>query len=244
MNHLNIEMMNNDDQMINSDQMINRGQIINTKYIDNPILVPWNPDAIISINLDTREEKDLEREQEKKTEPVVDSQVNIFRFKFTEEVTTELDNFAKIHRYDDRHSFKDAWTVWIEENNDMIKEEIERLQHCGYEGDSVDKMFKSARYYYRKKSTEKKAPKDRRQYVSVQRELLDSMDDHINNSISEQVVFKPQHGFIDFCNSNKELLQQAVVKIVESGLKDPREIQDKMKRTYKNRYFMIVKSEK
>ena len=232
--------------MNNSGQMINGGQMINTKYIDNPILVPWNPDAIISINLDTREEENLEREQEKNTEPVdiTNSQVNIFRFKFTEEVTTELDNFAKIHRYDDRHSFKDAWTVWIDENNDMIKEEIERLQHCGYEGDPVDKMFKSARYYYRKKSTEKKAPKDRRQYVSVQRELLDSMDDHINNSISEQSVFKPQHGFIDFCNSNKELLQQAVVKIVESGLKDPREIQDKMKRTYKNRYFMIVKSEK
>jgi hypothetical protein len=44
-------------------------------------------------------------------------------------------------------------------------------------------MFKSAKYYFRKKSTEKKDPAKRRTYINVDKELINAMDNHINASI-------------------------------------------------------------
>jgi hypothetical protein len=85
----------------------------------------------------------------------------------------ELFKFSKIHQYDHRKDFKEAWEIWTENNDELIEDEIRRLNNFGYDGDVVDKMFKSARYYFRKKSTEKKEPRKRRSYVGIQSELLE-----------------------------------------------------------------------
>ena len=163
----------------------------------------------------------------------------IYRFKFTEEFMEGLYNFSKIHQYDDRKDFKEAWTVWTEENEDIIDEEMRRLLNLGYEGDILNKMFKSARYYFRKKSTEKKEPKQRRQYISVNRELLDAMDKHIEENIYNE-DYQPKTGFITFCKDNETILKQTISKIFEQGIKESQMIEDKIKKTYKNRYFMIT----
>ena len=91
----------------------------------------------------------------------------------------DLNKFAKIHQYDHRKDFKEAWEIWVEENDDIVQEEVDRLNNLGYDGDILDKMFKSARYYFRKKSTEKKVPQKRRSYVGIQSALLEAMDKHI-----------------------------------------------------------------
>ena len=82
--------------------------------------------------------------------------INIYRYKFTEDFTSELFKFSKIHQYDHRKDFKEAWNVWFEENNEIVNDEIRRLTNLGYDGDVQDKMFKSARYYFRKKALKKK----------------------------------------------------------------------------------------
>ena len=79
--------------------------------------------------------------------------VNIFRYKFSDEFTGPLYQFSKIHQYDHRKDFKEAWNIWIEENDDLVNKEAKRLSELDYKGDIIDKMFKSARYYFRKKST-------------------------------------------------------------------------------------------
>lgn len=165
----------------------------------------------------------------------------IYRFKFTTDFMEELYNFSKIHQYDERKDFKEAWTIWTEENDEIIQQEIARLEKLGYEGDIMDKMFKSARYYFRKKSTEKKEPKQRRQYISVPRELLDSMDRHIEEYIYDS-NYQPKTGFLEFCKNNEEILKDTVAKIYEQGVKDSNIIEDKIKKTYKNRYFMLTQS--
>ena len=96
-------------------------------------------------------------------------------------------------------------------------------------------MFKSARYYYRKKGTEKNAPVERRPYVCSQKELIEKMDDHIQLHMS-----KPSDGFLDFCQSNLELLKKEVNHMVQTGFKDHLEIKEKIKKAYKNRYFLIA----
>ena len=114
--------------------------------------------------------------------------VNIYRYKFEDTFTKELYKFSKIHQYDHRKDFKIAWNAWVEDNTELVEHETRRLENLEYEGDILDKMFKSARYYFRKKSTEKKAPKTRREYVSVQKEFLDAMDAHIKSNIKQQIT--------------------------------------------------------
>lgn len=163
----------------------------------------------------------------------------IYRFKFTEDFMEELYNFSKIHQYDERKDFKEAWELWIEENEDIINEETNRLNNIGYDGDVMDKMFKSARYYFRKKSTEKKEPRQRRPYISVTRELLDAMDHHIEDNIFNS-DYQPKTGFISFCKANEQILKESISKIFDQGVKDSQLIEDKIKKTYKNRYFILT----
>ena len=165
--------------------------------------------------------------------------INIYRYKFTEDFTNELFKFSKIHQYDHRKDFKEAWNVWFEENNEIVNDEIRRLTNLGYDGDVQDKMFKSARYYFRKKSTEKKAPTQRRVYVGVQKGLLDAMDEHILSKI-ESKKCKPSESFDDFCKNNIDLLKEEVTLLCNNGNINSAEIKQKIKKTYKNRYFLLA----
>jgi hypothetical protein len=159
-----------------------------------------------------------------------------YRFKFTQEFMDALFQFSKVHQYDDRHSFKEAWTQWIETNTNLVSEEIQRLTNLDYKGNIEEKMFISARYYYRKKGTEKKAPLDRRPYLCSQKDLLDAMDHHI-----KEHKLKPSIGFNDFCENNIELLKTEIKYMLQLGFKDSHEIREKIKKTYKNRYFLCIK---
>lgn len=170
-------------------------------------------------------------------------QTQIYRFKFTELFMDELHNFSKIHQYDDRKDFKEAWNIWIEDNEDIIEEETNRLEDLGYEGDVLDKMFKSARYYFRKKSTEKKQPKQRRNYINVSHNLLSAMDAHIEENIYN-VDYQPKTGFSEFCEEYDELLKETIKGILDKGINDSELIQNKIKKTYKNRYFIITNKNK
>ena len=163
----------------------------------------------------------------------------IYRFKFTDMLMEELHTFAKIHQYDDRHDFKDAWKEWTETYSDLIQSEQMRLDELGFRGDLLTKMFKSARYYFRKKSDQQVEPKQRRPYVSVNKELLAAMDQHIKANIYRE-NYQPKLGFQTFCSDSDELLQKTIAKILGAGLSDKAAIENKIKKTYKNRYFMIT----
>ena len=165
--------------------------------------------------------------------------LNIYRYKFIDSIIVELHNFSKIHQFDTREDFKRSWNDWVIENNIIISQETQRLLELGYEGDVTDKMFKSARYYFRKKGTEKKESIVRRDYIGIQKILLESMDNHIKNNIDNK-NFKPSDGFDNFCKENLDLLKNEVSRLIEFNIKDPKEIKNKIKKTYKNRYFMII----
>jgi len=167
----------------------------------------------------------------------------IYRYKFTEHFMEELYEFSKIHQYDARKDFKEAWKIWIEENEDIINQETLRLDNLGYKGNVIDKMFKSARYYFRNKSTDKKEPKQRRQYISVTRELLNAMDNHIEKNMFNE-DYQPKTGFILFCKSNEAILIETLANVIEQGITDSEVIQDKIKKTYKNRYFILTQNNK
>jgi hypothetical protein len=166
--------------------------------------------------------------------------VNIYRYKFSDDFVEELYKFSKIHQYEERKTFKESWNIWVEDSKELIDNEMSRLKKLGYDGDILDKMYKSARYYFRKKSTEKKAPNERREYISTSKELRDAMDYHIIKNIKTE-NYKPSDGFDDFCKNNITLLTEEIKHLCNSGIADSNEIKNKFKKTYKNRYFMIIK---
>lgn len=163
----------------------------------------------------------------------------IYRFTFSGEFNNELFTFAKIHQYDDRKDFKNAWTTWIEENNANIENEIRRINQLGYEGDVLDKMFKSARYYFRKKPNQKKEVVERKEYICLNKQFLETIDDHVKTNMN-----KPSDGFLDFCKTNTDVLKEEIVELQQNGITNINDIKNKIKKTYKNRYFLIMKNNK
>jgi len=185
---------------------------------------------------------DVDDENRKRINEInINNNVKIYRYKFLDEFIEELYKFSKIHQYDHRKDFKDAWEVWIEDNSSIIFQESTRLTELGYDGDILHKMFTSARYYFRKKGTEKKEPRMRCTYIGMQKELLDAMDSHINLNLNEN-WYKPSIGFTEFCKEHIELLQQEVELLIKFNIVACDEIKKKIKKTYKNRYFMIIKN--
>ena len=164
----------------------------------------------------------------------MDSSTNMsktYRYEFSEDFCKMLSDFAKIHQYDDRKVFKEAWSVWAEENTDQVEQECRTIYSNGYEGDALDKMFKSARYYFRKKSVLKKEPVPRKSYEKADPELLKQMDAHIK----ENLDMKPHDSYIAFCK-----------KIQEANTGEEGDLsaadEEKLKKTFKNRYSTAKKS--
>jgi hypothetical protein len=229
---------------MNNEIFDNKQCNINNNFNINDIVI--NNNRTIGSGLSSLEKTENFHTNNERHNESVDSYVNnikIYRYKFSDEFIEELYKFSKIHQYDHRKDFKDAWEVWIDDNSQLIFKESTRLSELGYDGDILHKMFTSARYYFRKKGTEKKEPRMRCTYIGMQKELLDAMDNHIGLNINmntRENAFKPSTGFTEFCKKNIELLQQEVAILIKFNIVSSDEIKKKFKKTYKNRYFMIV----
>ena len=167
----------------------------------------------------------------------------IYRYKFSETIVNILTEFGKTHQYDPKKIYKEAWDTFIVDNEEVLQREVRRLYELGYTGDCYDKMYKSARYYFRKKSLTKTDPKQRRKYISCDRDVLDAMDEHISKNIKEKGNnFKPSDGYDDFITNNQNIILEEITRMIESGFTDKTAITKKIKKTYKNRYFQIIRS--
>ena len=165
---------------------------------------------------------------------------SIYRFKFTQEFTEILSEFAKVHQYDERKDFKEAWKKWAEEYEEVIEREVERLKSTGCKGDIIDKMFKSARYYYRKKINKFSEPKERSQYVGNNKEFIQHIDSHLIQNIN----IKPSESYVLFCKNNTTIIMDEIKHFLSQNISDNYEIERKIKKTYKNRYFLLTQSVK
>jgi len=179
-----------------------------------------------------------------------------YRFVLSNEIIDYLSEFAKVHQHDDRKSFKEVWQKWIKYDDiePIINEEVKRLKNNGYEGDPLDKMFKSARYYYRNKSDANDKDietKTRKSYETVPRHILENIDKHIhsqinihashniNNNINISTI-SPAESFKLYLTENKvellNLLQESSEKV---SREDVENMIKKYKKTYKNRFYNI-----
>lgn len=166
-----------------------------------------------------------------------------YRYTFSQNVVSELESFSTIHKYDSRHDFKDAWQKWIDHNESLINCEYERLNELGYKGDIKDKLFKSARYYFRKKSSNNTKPKKRRKYISLDKEVLELIDEHIEDQMYLDDTVKPSESYDDFVKEyTRIILTDEISRLVkENNEITTEDAEEKIKKTYKNRYFNYSK---
>ena len=168
----------------------------------------------------------------------------IYRFKFSEHFMDELKNFANTHRFDDAALFKERWLRWISNdfNIEKIIKEEKRLSETGYDGDMQDKMFKTVRYYLKNKSVEKKEPKQRRKYISISKNIINSMDKHIENKALVKDM-KPAFAYNNYSSLDDKsiIIDNEINRLMNQGMSEV-EAQNKIKKTYKNRYYLQQKS--
>jgi len=171
-----------------------------------------------------------------------------FRFDFSKQTIDLLSVFSKEHGDEKCKQFQCSWRDWV--NTETIKkalqEEYSMLKNAGFKGDVYDKMFKSARYYYKKRNNnrekcDKKLPIQHTNRFSSS--FLKEMDETIqlqlreeiknNNGIEKsQIVF-----FTKYCNIQQNGIVMELRDIKESKGAIPEDIKEKLKKTYKNRFY-------
>jgi len=177
---------------------------------------------------------------------------NIYRYKFSNEITELISNFSKLHQFDDRSDFREAWDIFYNSNIQVINEEKARLQDLNYKGNIDDKLFKSARYYFRNKAlitsntnseqiVEKSNKHEKkRDYITLSILILDLMDQHIKSNINKS-DFTPANAYTNFCNTfTEEIKREIQILISEYNDISSNNISNKIKKAYKNRYYQFI----
>ena len=165
------------------------------------------------------------------------TQLKLCRFVLSKDLQGSINTFGKNNAELTRQEFNDAWTRWLEHNQSIIKNEENELKKKGFTGNLDDKMYKSARYYFRKKPAEKKAPKERRKYVALEREVIESIDNHIGEHHNN--LGSPAKCYKNYMENNNTIVQEEYKRLQEDNKLSLSECEEKIKKTYKNRYFQI-----
>lgn len=197
----------------------------------------------------------MKREGEGDVDVDGENNTKIFRYKLSNDILSIITQFAKIHQLDDRHSYKEAWEVWLNENKEYIADETDRLVAAGYKGDVEEKMYIAGRYYFREKVKIKKnkgevegkkvsaVSKKKREYIVMGKDFIKAIDVHLLTAM-KQKGFKPAFAYKTFCEQHIELLRTEIRRLVneEKHIFTDKDMNMKIKKTYKNRYFMLSKA--
>jgi hypothetical protein len=180
-----------------------------------------------------------------------------FRFNFTNFVMEELSVFSRIHQHDNRTDFKDAWKLWVEQHKLLVDNETTRLVKAGFNGNVVDKMFKSVRYYFRKKSSVPSAQNSRKRYEGIHTPILLTIDKQINTQIDNHILdektegeerissISPAEAFQLFCDDHQTNIVDAMRADFQIGVRTNisrdtvSTYMNRLRKTYKNRFYII-----
>ena len=181
----------------------------------------------------------------------------IFRFKMSDQINDALGLFTNTNRFNERKEIKELWKEWCTSNADLILDESRRLENLGWTGNVTTKMWTSVRYYHMKKENKtldgvvdgvvaadgvrdnEGNKQRRRKYITLDKLFLALIDTHIKGQLNNN-TFSPARGYALFVDAYDTDIQRVIKSWVDTGLsKDDFDV--KLKKTYKNRYFNIVK---
>lgn len=160
-------------------------------------------------------------------------QGNVYRFKLSESILDKMKYFGKLHQFDDRKDFREAYDEWYLKEKEDIDRELSRLQKWGYDGDIKKKMYRSIRYYFNKKPNTResgskiegndKTEKGKRQYRRLPIEIQSRISSKLASSSYDQ---KPSELFKEFVRDNPDIFENC-----------SEEDKARIKKSFKNIHF-------
>lgn len=161
-----------------------------------------------------------------------------YRYNFTDEFQEKLKLFSIKHSNDYIDDFRINFDTWCKENEDEITCQELILCRLGYTGDFSNKMFKSVRYYFKNKRSDKKVVKKRKKYTVKNDILLYAIKEHITN-LKEKI--QPKLAYKDFNENNIDIIDRVKNYLIFNEGYDEKSALNKIKKIYKNKYFIINK---
>jgi len=162
----------------------------------------------------------------------------VFRFEYGESFLKAISLFACEHQNENRHAFKCAWGEWLRCNEMLVSIETQSLQMAGFGGNIIDRMYHSARYYFRKKSckkTEEETRCDPRKNEELEKKKLKTYNRVdkcvllvIDSHLSKTDRLKPSIAFQSFIEDD---LSSSIVATMDTM------DMEALKKTYKNRFY-------
>jgi hypothetical protein len=172
-----------------------------------------------------------------------------FRFDFTSEVGNLLAKFSDEHETEKYNVFQSSWNSWInmEGVSDILTKECSRLREEGYTGDVWDKMYKSARYYYKKRGRSNKDKNsktvERSAKIKFSERYLMKLNENIesqlncNRSDNNVISLSNNDAFNEFCEVNKSEIVEELRLVKERYGELPKDIIKKLKKIFKNHFY-------
>jgi len=190
---------------------------------------------------------------------------------FSEDFSKMLHSFSKEHCAETLKQFRQSWQMWVSthEIKQKIKLEIYKMRtnnFMGTDDEITQKIYTSARFYYRKKEKrEKKEQKEQKEqkesedqsktkkpYIGFSQEFIQLMDNEIKNKIlgtAEQdtiIKLNQRTAFNQFTQTHIDkideelgLLKQKYDELFENFI--AKDIANKLKKAYQNRFYSICK---
>lgn len=162
----------------------------------------------------------------------------IYRFKLSDEIIEIISAFGKVYEDLPNKEFKEQWKELYESREELFNKEADRLKQLGYKKDVHEKIYKSCRYYYRKKQP--KETKKRRQYTSCSEQLLNTIDEFIKLNLRSNQDIKPSDVFEQFNLVYKNLIEDEMTRL--SSVLNKEDSINKIKKTFKNRCYILIKN--
>ena len=170
----------------------------------------------------------------------------IFRFKFSDSLLEKITTFSQTNKESCSKMFRHNFDNFMIENREMVNKEKEKYDQYGYKGDIEEKIYRSARYYFKNKETKntisnnsiKTEKQKRRNYIKRDEVFIEAVHEHavvcVRNNVKPSVAFSE---FIEHTNYKNLYLKE--YRRVNTILEDDKATLAKIKKTYKNIYFTI-----
>ena len=188
----------------------------------------------------------------------------IYRHKFTNDINELMQEFSKLHMFDNKDTLIDQFETFWDDNKDLFLREKNRLESENFNKDVKTSIFRSIKYYHIKKLKKENEhgeivkEKEPRDYIKLNKYIIQWIDTFIINSMKQKKI-KPSVNFNEIIEKDefKKLIKDEKPKILNkyknfinetNQRKSDEEIEIwwdfKIKKTYKNRYFNITQNNK
>ena len=162
--------------------------------------------------------------------------IKAIRYNFTPEMMENIQEFTRVHQFDERNKYKEEWKCWINTKEIELKvsNEIIRLRDegCTWEDEIIkEKMYKSSKFYYKKKMQTKTNDDDKiktqEKYKGFTKQFLRSIDGYIHEKIKEKsrniedtignksLDVVPTKIYNEYCLNHKDEIKKEILRLRE-----------------------------